>query len=472
MSPEMGDLVAALPRELDEPTTTRDALRDLLVKLSNKPVPVGSINRLWALGGMQAKIVLGYVAYYIRSSYVTKDEKDRRKNEAHLTAALKLLSGMGYMRGAIMKIGQLLAAYPKVMPDEFAETLSSLNFSAPPMHYSLLREMLKNELGGDPADIFAEFETEAFAAASLGQVHRARLKTGEQVAVKVQYPNIARTIRDDVRNMSAFMLPMRLSGDWENLKEQLEEVREVLEKETDYRAEAESLKKAHAIFENEPDIVVPRVYEQFSTDRVITMDYLDGVHLDDYLKTNPSQDDRNHYGTLLNRQSFMLYYRGKMLQADPNVGNFLFMPDGRLGLIDFGCTRPFTEEEWQFLLDCDRVVKGSHEEWIPVLERSVAMDNLQEKNPEYLRMLLDLGEWLWRPLLTEGEFDFAGDNYFAEGMEQYAEFTRRRYIRGIPIQNWLNRTFVGLRAILYRLRSRVDVKSIYDAERTNSKREE
>ncbi len=466
MSPEMGDLIAALPRELDESTSTHDSLRDLLIGLSKKPVPVGSLNRLWSLGGMQAKIVLGYAAYFIRSSYVTKEEKDRRRNEAHLTAALKLLSGMGYMRGAIMKIGQLLAAYPKMLPEQFAETLGSLNFSAPPMHYSLLREMLHNELGGDPSEVFAEFETEAFAAASLGQVHRARLKSGEQVAVKVQYPNIARTIRDDFRNMSAFMLPMRLSGDWENLREQLEEVRRVLEREADYRAEAESLTLAYALFRDEPDIVVPRVYQEHCTERVLTMDYLDGVHLDDYLKTNPSQEDRDHYGMLLNRQCFVNYYRGRMLQADPNVGNFLFLPDGRLGLIDFGCARPFTDDEWQFLLDCDEaVINGTREDWIPVLERSVASENLKEKNPEYLRMLIDLGEWLWRPLGYEGKFDFAGDDYFAEGMKMYVEFTRRRYVRGIPLQNWLNRTFVGLRAILYRLGARVDVKSLYDAER-------
>ena len=466
MSPEMGDLIAQLPRELDEPTGNQDALRDLLTKLSQKQVPVGSLNRLWALGGMQAKVALGYVAYFIRSAYATKDDRERQRNEAHLTAALKLLAGMGYMRGAVMKIGQLLTAYPKVMPEEYADVLGALNFNAPPMHYSLLREMLIAELGGDPQDIFAEFETEAFAAASLGQVHRARLKTGEHVAVKVQYPNIARTIRDDFRNMWAFLVPMRLSGDWENLRDQLKEVREVLEKEADYRAEAESIRKAYAIFENEADIVVPRVHDAFSAERVITTDYIDGVHLDDYLRTNPSQDDRDHFGTLLNRQSFMLYYRGHMLQADPNVGNFLFLSDGRLGLIDFGCSRPFNDDEWQFLLDCDdAILSGSRDAWVPVLERSVASENLQEKNPEYLRMLLDLTEWLWRPLVTEGKFDFAADDYFADGMEQYAEFTRRRYVRGIPLQNWLNRTFVGLRAILYRLKSRVDVNAIYDAER-------
>ncbi len=115
-----------------------------------------------------------------------------------------------------MKVGQTLVNFDDLLPDELVKTLEQLHFEAPPMHYALVREHLHNELGGDPETIFAEFETTAFAAASLGQVHRARLKTGEPVAVKVQYPGIARTIRSDFRNLIAVLTPMRLSKDWQN----------------------------------------------------------------------------------------------------------------------------------------------------------------------------------------------------------------------------------------------------------------
>src|SRR5213076_1017527 len=121
-----------------------------------------------------------------------------------------------------------------IVPREFVETLDQLHFDAPPMHWSLLREMVHNELGDDPETLFASFEKRAFAAASLGQVHRARLKTGEEAAVKIQYPGIARTIREDFRNLFLFLLPGRLGKDWENTKDQCNDLCMRLERETDY----------------------------------------------------------------------------------------------------------------------------------------------------------------------------------------------------------------------------------------------
>jgi predicted unusual protein kinase regulating ubiquinone biosynthesis (AarF/ABC1/UbiB family) len=114
---------------------------------------------------------------------------------------------MGYMRGAVMKVGQLLANLPTLLPDQIADVLASLHFEAPPMHYGLIRETLLDELGNEPEKIFDSFDRKAFAAASLGQVHRARLKNGEDVAVKIQYPNIARTINADLRNLRTVMQP-------------------------------------------------------------------------------------------------------------------------------------------------------------------------------------------------------------------------------------------------------------------------
>src|SRR5436305_9088101 len=119
-----------------------------------------------------------------------------------------MLAGMGYLRGAVVKVAQALANLPGAVPDEIVATLEYLHFQAPPMHFALLREHVRNELGGDPAEVFASFETRAFAAASLGQVHRARLKSGEEVAVKVQYPGIGTSVRSDFRNLLALMLPL------------------------------------------------------------------------------------------------------------------------------------------------------------------------------------------------------------------------------------------------------------------------
>ena len=276
------ELVAALPIDLDEPgASDPQSLEKLLGSLSRLPVPVSRLTRFWVLGSMQAKIAVAYLAYWIRSGYTTREEKERLLNEAHLKAALQLLGGMGYLRGAIMKVGQVIASYPNVAPQEFADVLARLQFEAPPMHFSLLREFVRGELGRDPEELFDEFETTAFAAASLGQVHRARLKdSGRLVAVKIQYPNIGRTIRDDFRSMKAAAFPMRLTSNWDNFLAQGEDIERMLNLESDYEREADNLRIARQLFTEDDGMVVPEVIPELSTKRVLTMEYLEGVHLD------------------------------------------------------------------------------------------------------------------------------------------------------------------------------------------------
>jgi aarF domain-containing kinase len=143
-----------------------------------------------------------------------------------------------------------------------SKTLEQLHFQAPRMHFSLLRETVINELGDEPHNIFAEFDETAFAAASLGQMHRARLKSGQQVAVKIQYPGIASTIRTDFQYLIPLLFSARLTRDWENLKEQVDFVRRGIEQETDYTREAESQMRIRQLFFEEDGIVVPQVIEE------------------------------------------------------------------------------------------------------------------------------------------------------------------------------------------------------------------
>jgi len=139
---------------------------DILNQVETRKIPVSSLSRLWSLGSTQAKIFAGYAAYGIRSQFVNADTKQRLKNEANLAAALKLLGTMGYLRGAIMKLGQFLGHLPHAVPNEFIDVLESLHFEAPPMHYSLIREVFLDEFGKEPSDIFATFDRKAFAAAA------------------------------------------------------------------------------------------------------------------------------------------------------------------------------------------------------------------------------------------------------------------------------------------------------------------
>src|SRR5271165_10733 len=316
MSPKVAELVAALSDlENDEGSARQDPLREALADLTRRPGPEGALRRLWAFGGLQAQVTLAYLAYWVRSWFLDADQRERELAEAHLRAAIKMLRTMGYLRGAATKLGQALANFPHIIPDQIVETLERLHFEAPPMHFSLLRELVRNELGREPEEAFATFDTRAFAAASLGQVHRATLESGQDVAVKVQYPAIGRSIRSDFRNLSAFLLPLRLGRGWEPMKAQLEEVHRVIEQETDYLREAEWQRRARSLFHEDDPILVPRVHDELSTRRVLTMEYLDGVHIHAFLAGNPSQDLRDHFGTLIVQAGCRLHYAGRLLYA-------------------------------------------------------------------------------------------------------------------------------------------------------------
>ncbi len=461
MSPDLAELLAALPAAEDEPERLDPALLErLFSRLGQRRAPLGALQRLGVLGGLQAQIFLAYAAWWVRSWFRSAERSQQALLDTHLRVAVQLLAGMSYLRGAVLKVGQALANLPGVVPDEIVATLERLHFQAPPMHFALLREYLHNELGGAPEEVFAEFDRRAFAAASLGQVHRARLKSGAAVAVKVQYPGIASSIRADFRNLLALMLPLRVSGDWENVKAQLEDLRRVLDAETDYEKEAAFQRQARSFFREDDRIVVPRVYEEHSTRRVLTAELLGGQHVQDFLAGNPAQELRDHFGALIVRAWYRLLFAGHLNYADLHPGNFLFQGDGRLGLLDFGCVRPFSDREWELIRLSNRAVDGTREDFVRAMKRSVCLAEDDPIDPEHLLLLERLAGWSWRPVRHRGAFDFSDGQFLREGVEVFREMTRQRRTRGEPLCVLIARVDFGLFAMLYRLRARVDMRAI------------
>jgi predicted unusual protein kinase regulating ubiquinone biosynthesis (AarF/ABC1/UbiB family) len=462
MSPSIAELMRALPDE--EEAAEEAALLEPLMAAALRPVPVGRWRRLRLLGTLQAKIGAAYLFHWIRGWFRKADENERLLAEIHLKTALRLLDSMGYLRGAVMKIGQTLANFPDIVPREFVQTLEQLHFDAPPMHWSLLREMVHSELGDDPDHLFASFETRAFAAASLGQVHRARLKSGEEVAVKIQYPGIARTIREDFRNFFLFLLPGRLGKDWRNAKDQFDDLRLRLERETDYEAEAATLAKVRPLFRAEDGILVPRVYPQHSTARVLTMEQLDGVHLDEFLARNPSQEERNEFARKTVRAWSRIHFAGRMLYADLHPGNFLFMDDGRLGVIDFGFVLAHSDEEWALIRRMDRALTtGRREDRIDSIKEWSSITDAPA-DADQLRLQEEFSDWCWRCRYCGGPFDFGDEADFRRGIALFTQMLRKRYSRSRPCTPVIARQNFGLRSMLYRLKARIDIKPIAEEE--------
>lgn len=460
---QVSELIAALPEEpedVSQPVST--GLPKAFGHATQEPVPVGRFQRLRALGTLQAKIGAAYLFHWLRGWFRNAEDNQRLLAEAHWRTALRVLDSMSYLRGAVMKGGQTLANFPDIVPREFVDTLQRLHFDAPPMHWSLLREMVLNELGDNPENLFAEFDKQAFAAASLGQVHRARLKSGEEVAVKIQYPGIARTIESDFRNLFLFLLPTRLTSDWEILKEQFEDLRQRLQLETDYELEAANIEKARRLFVDEDHIVVPRVFPQYSTSRVLTMERLRGVHLHDFLARHPSQAERNAVGQRMIRAWYRLYYAGRMFYIDMHPGNFLMLDDSRLGMIDFGAVMPLEGEEWEVARMFDRpMTTGRHDDRVAALKAWAA---IPDDEADLLRVYDEFADWVWRSRYSGGEYDFGDEADFRRGIELFTEMARKRYNRGRPNTHSMARNQFGWRSLLYQLQARFDVAELAEEE--------
>ncbi len=469
MAPNIAELIAALPEDTldDVPQISDDRLHAIFEQLSTRPVPVGSFQRLWAIGGLQAKLTFAYLAYYVRTWFHSSDNKEQQLIETNLRAAFKTLQTMGYLRGAVMKVGQILAASPEILPDQFAELLEKLHFEAPPMHYSLLREHVENELGDDPGEIFDDFETESFAAASLGQVHRARLRSGESVAVKIQYPGIARTIRTDIANLRRLLFPLRISKDWDSLNAQFGEAQAVLESETDYEQESASLKEARAAFREDDGIVVPRVYDQYSTRRILTMELVDGDDYKKFLASNPSQEVRNRFGELILRTGMRLYFSHRLLYSDFHPGNFLFREDGRLGFIDFGGLRRFNDEEWALMARDGyfAMTTSNRQDLLDYIQRSLMFsDQEMEARPDVVGVVEEWANYYWQPLRFDGRFDYGDPDYFRLGASLWKKAAKLRVLRQRPVNIFAHRCNFELCALLYRLRAQVECRRIYEEE--------
>jgi predicted unusual protein kinase regulating ubiquinone biosynthesis (AarF/ABC1/UbiB family) len=462
MSPTLSELMAALPEREDAYTASR--LPELAARYGGRPLPAGLFRRVSLLGTLPAKVAAAWAFHWLRGLRQDEEERERDAAETRLRLAADVLDTMSYLRGAAMKLGQFLGSLPEIVPGEFSRALERLHFEAPPMHYALVSELFRDELGGEPEDVFAAFERDAFAAASLGQVHRACLKGGEEAAVKVQYPGIGRAIRADLRILVPLLFPARFGRDAESLRALVEYVRRAVERETDYEREAGIQERARALFQEEDGITVPRVFAAHSTRRVLTAELLDGVHLDRLLEKDPPQAERDRWGEKLLRAWYRLFYAGRLNQIDWNAGNFLFLEDGRLGLLDFGAVIDFSDEEWDLMRAADRpLTTGRREDRLGFLRQWIGP--FDEKKDERLVRLADAWmEWSWRPRAEGGTFDFGDGENLRRGVEILRELMRARVMRGQPCSGLITRWEFLYRGLLHRLGARVDVARIAEEE--------
>jgi predicted unusual protein kinase regulating ubiquinone biosynthesis (AarF/ABC1/UbiB family) len=248
---------------------------------------------------------------------------------------------LGGLKGPLMKVAQFLSTVPDALPAEYAAELAQLQANAPAMGWNFVRRRMSSELGPNWQSKFASFNQEASAAASLGQVHRARLHDGTDVACKLQYPDMPSTVEADLRQLKLAMAVYHRMDNAIQQDEIYKELRERLREELDYLREGAQMRLYGLMLNDQPGVHVPVPLPAFSTNRLLTMTWLDGRPLMHRLAEDPPQEERNQIAEALFRAWYVPFYRYGVIHGDPHLGNYQVCADGSVNLLDFGAIRVF-----------------------------------------------------------------------------------------------------------------------------------
>ena len=280
------------------------------------------------------------------------EHRQQLRNDLALQTAEDVATTLGAMKGVLMKIGQMASYVDDGLSPAVRRTLSRLQDSVPPMSAELAAGVVREELGLPPGEAFARWDPEPIAAASIGQVHRAITHDGRAVAVKVQYPGIAETIAADLGNVALLRRMLRITAPAQDVDALLEELRDRVLEELDYRREAENQRLVAAYYDGHPTIMVPKIVDELSTRRVVTSELADGARFAELAQW--SQQERDLAAETIYRFTFRSLYDVHAFNGDPHPGNYLFHGGGRVTFLDFGLVKHFSAEELRPLVDMVR----------------------------------------------------------------------------------------------------------------------
>jgi predicted unusual protein kinase regulating ubiquinone biosynthesis (AarF/ABC1/UbiB family) len=280
------------------------------------------------------------------------EQRQQLRNDLALQTAEDVAATLGAMKGVLMKIGQMASYVDDGLAPDVRRTLGRLQDSVPPMSPELAAGVIAEEFGHPPEKVFERWDPEPIAAASIGQVHRAITHDGRAVAVKVQYPGIAETIAADLRNVSLLRRMLRITAPGQDVDALLDELRERVVEELDYRREAENQRRFAEYYDGHPTIGVPKIVPELSTRRVVTSDLATGARFADLATW--SQHERDLAGETIYRYVFRSLYGMGAFNGDPHPGNYLFHGDGKVTFLDYGLVKYFSRDELKPLMDMAR----------------------------------------------------------------------------------------------------------------------
>ena len=383
-----------------------------------------------------------------------KIDKDKHSDQ--------LMNVLGNLKGPIMKVGQILATIPEALPPEYAEAFQQLQSNAPPMGWPFVKRRMKAELGPDWQSKFQEFPHEATAAASLGQVHKAITLNGQTVACKLQYPDMATAVETDLKQLK-WLFSLYRQYDSSIMTDQIHaELSDRLKEELDYTREAQAQKLYAYLLKDEKNVHIPKVIDEYSTDRLITTEWMDGAKILTY-KDAPIEQ-RNQIALNLFRAWYIPLYHTGVIHGDPHLGNYSVRDDLSINLLDFGCIRIFRPSFVVAVIDLYNALKTNDEALAVHAYETWGFGNLDKETIEILNIW---ARFLYGPILDNSTRTIGQANKGVYGREKVQEVhTKLKELRaGVPVPRefvFMDRAALGLGSVFIHLQAEVNWYELFN----------
>jgi predicted unusual protein kinase regulating ubiquinone biosynthesis (AarF/ABC1/UbiB family) len=423
-------------------------------------IPISKLQRASKLLTTGAKVGVNYLKYY--GNKITDSEEDARE-KLNKSNAEDIYDSLKDLKGSPLKVAQMLSMEKSILPRAYVEKFSLAQFSVPPLSEALVSKTFKKSFGKFPSEIYDSFDLKAYNAASIGQVHKAE-KDGKKLAVKIQYPGVSDSIKSDLALLKPFVIRMfNMKGKMSD--EYFLEVQDKLLEETDYILEVAQSKEIVNACKVIPNLKFPNYYEELSSNQIITMDWMQGIHLSEFTDTNNDQEKANTLGQALWDFYMFQIHNLKKVHADPHPGNFLVSEENNLVALDFGCmkTIPLDFYNPYFVLAKKETLSNDalFDEKMYELEILRKEDNKEEL--VFFRAMFHEMLSIFTQPFHEDIFDFSDAVFFnkiSEFGERYSKSAELRSMngsRGSKHFIYMNRTFFGLYNLMFDLKAK-DIK--------------
>ncbi|KPM49348.1 ABC1 kinase family protein [Jiulongibacter sediminis] len=424
-------------------------------------IPTGKISRAAKLVKTGVKVGGNYLKYY-GEKLVNPEVNREALNESN---AEDIYDGLKSLKGSALKAAQMLSMEKNLLPNAYVEKFSLSQFSVPPLSAPLVRKTFRKYFGKEPLDLFDKFSENSVNAASIGQVHKAE-KDGKTLAVKIQYPGVADSISSDLAIVKPIAIRMfNLQG--ADSEKYFKEVELKLKEETDYKLEIKQSQEIAQACSHIANLRFPQYYEELSTDRILTMDWMHGVHLSEWTKTNTDPEAARKVGQVLWDFYLFQIHELRKVHADPHPGNFLINEENELIAIDFGCMKEIPDDFYEPYFELAKAENISDPEKLQKGLKDLEIirtDDSPEEAKYFTKLFSEMLSLFSKPFNSE-VFDFSDDSFFAAIAalgEKYAKSTELRKMngnRGSKHFLYINRTFFGLYNLLHELKAEVRINS-------------